>query len=127
MTDNRRDPQTSLRRQRYHKGEMAEWIAAALLVLKGHRVLERRYRTPVGEIDLIAKRGSVVAFVEVKRRPDFESGLWSVTRHQQARIIRGAQYWTAAFPRYEKCNFRFDVIVLAPWSFPRHLKDAFRG
>ncbi len=74
------------RRRAYRKGHRGEWLAAAALMLKGYRILARRYRTPVGEIDLIARRGSLVIIVEVKARPTLEEAMEAVGALAQRRI-----------------------------------------
>ena len=108
-------------------GRRAEAFAALWLILKGYRILERRCRTPVGEIDLVARRGGRIAFVEVKiRGAGTEDAAWSVTPRQRARIARAAEYWLARRPAFLDHDIGFDVVLLAPWARPRHLADAFR-
>lgn len=113
------------RRQRYRRGLAAERLAAWLLVAKGYRILARRYRTPVGEIDIIARRGRSVAFVEVKRRGSLDDATRSITPASQRRQTRAAKIWLQRHPRYSVFNLRFDVVLLAPRRWPRHLVDAF--
>lgn len=79
----------------YRSGLFAETLAALLLRLKGHRVVARRYKTPVGEIDLVALKGKRLAFIEVKRRKTAEDAAWTVPAKQRRRIVRAAQYWLA--------------------------------
>jgi putative endonuclease len=108
-------------------GRRSEMLAAWYLRLKGFRILAARYRTPVGEIDLVAERGRVTAFVEVKARGRHAGegdALLSVNRR---RIIRAAEFYLS---RHQRANdpsrtLRFDVIFLAPWQWPRHVTDAF--
>lgn len=107
-------------------GHRAEAVAALYLTVKGYRLLGRRYRTPVGEIDLIAVRGRRIAFVEVKLRATHAGAAWAVTPRQRARIARAAEYWLARNPQLQTREIGFDVILLAPWSRPKHLQDAFR-
>jgi putative endonuclease len=106
-------------------GRPAEAATAVLLACKGYRMLARRLRTPVGEIDLVARRGGTVAFVEVKLRPTLAVGLEAVSPRGQGRIVAAAQWWLAANPEYVGYVLRFDVVVWAPWSWPRHLSNAF--
>jgi len=114
------------RRQRaYRKGRWAERIAAAFLMAKGYRILNRRFRCPVGEVDLIAARGRRLAFVEVKVRPTLDAALWAVTPRQQDRISRAAAYWLQSHPLEDDQDIALDVIALAPWRWPRHVTNAF--
>src|SRR5262249_19071702 len=80
---------------RYRRGRLSEWMAAALLVAKGYRILGRRVRTPYGEIDLVAVRGSRLAFVEVKRRPTRLEAEAALTTRQRVRIARAAEFWVS--------------------------------
>lgn len=118
--------QERLRRQaRYRAGLWSEVAAEALLRLKGYRILGRRFRTPVGEIDLVGRRGNRLAFVEVKSRPTFEEALQSVTEEVQRRVMRAAEWWMARDPRLARLEPAFDVVLVAAGRLPRHLTDAF--
>ncbi len=108
----------------YTKGIFAEYCAAVLLLLKGYRILARRYKTPWGEIDLVAKRRKMLVFVEVKRRKTLLSGLDAITPHQQGRIENAGQMYLAS-SRLNTNSLRIDVIVVTPW-WVYHLKDAWR-
>jgi putative endonuclease len=105
---------------------MAEGIAACWLRLKGYQILARRYRTPVGEIDLIARKRSMLAFVEVKMRGDIDSALHAITASQRQRIERTARLFLARRPELARLDARFDALLLAPWRLPRHLVDAWQ-
>jgi len=96
------------------------------LRLRGYRVLARRFRVPVGEIDIVARRGSVVAFVEVKARPSADAALESLTPRQRRRIARAALAFLQARPGLEMLVLRFDLVLVTPWRLPRHLEDAWR-
>jgi len=118
------------RRQNEGRGRIAEIIAIWWLRLKGYHIESHRIQTPLGEIDLIARRGHTLVFVEVKLRRTHHAGLHAVTRHQQRRITRAAEivaqtYIASKSPR-SQVDIRFDVITLAPWSWPHHLVDAWR-
>ena len=115
MTD--ADPR---RRDAERRGRRAEAIAAWYLRAKFYRILARRYRTPLGEIDLIARRGRAIVFVEVKSRPTGEAGLEAVTAKSRQRIARAAAVWLAAHPAAAGLDQRFDIIVAAPGRRPRH-------
>jgi putative endonuclease len=95
----------------------------AFLMMKGYRILAWRYKTPVGEIDIIAKRGNVLAFVEVKLRPELDDGLYAVTPKMQQRITRAAEHFMAGNRKFHKISQRFDVVAVAGWRV-RHLDNA---
>ena len=97
-----------------------------LLLVKGFRPIARRYKTPLGEIDLIVKRGRTIAFVEVKARALERDALESVGAGSERRIVDGADLWLAKHPAAAGFNFRYDMVVLLPWRLPRHIPDAFR-
>ena len=120
------DPRLARRRRAYRSGHWAERLAALRLNLAGYRILARRYRTKMGESDLVARRGEVVAFVEVKRRADLTTGLEAVTPTARLRIRRSAELFLRHHPALAELSLRFDVIVITPWSWPRHVVDAWR-
>lgn len=117
---------TGKRQKAERKGRWAETLAALSLQLKGYQILARRARTPSGEIDLIAKRNSLVAFVEVKARRTQTLAVESVTLTAQRRITRAAELWMARRPDLAGLDWRFDVISVTPKSWPKHHPDAFR-
>src|SRR6185436_19604718 len=86
------------RAKAYRSGLFAETLTALLLRLKGQRIVAQRYRTPVGEIDLVAPKGKRLAFIEVKRRKTKEEAAWTLPPRQRRRIVRAAQYWLAGHP-----------------------------
>ena len=109
----------------FRTGLSAEARAAAYLMAKGYRILAKRFRTPHGEIDLIAKRRNLVAFIEVKARATLDEAAFAVTPRQQGRIIDAAQGWLIAHPEHAELELRFDAILIAPRRLPRHLLAAF--
>jgi putative endonuclease len=109
----------------FRTGLSAESRAAALLMAKGYRILAKRFRTPHGEIDIVAKRRNLLAFVEVKARATLDEAAFAVTPRQQARIIDAAQAWLVAHPEHAEFELRFDAILIAPRHLPRHLLAAF--
>lgn len=116
------------RKRNHTKGLVAEDIAAAFLRLKGYRILARRFRAPVGEVDLIGLRFRKLVFFEVKLRQSIDEGLWAIGPDQQDRILNAAEFWLQRFADdadYKNKDLQFDVIVLAPWRFPMHIKNAF--
>ena len=109
----------------FRTGISAESRAAAFLMAKGYRILAKRFRTPHGEIDIVAKRRNLIAFVEVKARASLDQAAFAVTPRQQARIVDAAQGWLVAHPEHADFELRFDVILIAPRHLPRHLLAAF--
>ena len=109
----------------FQTGLSAESRAAALLMAKGYRILAKRFRTPHGEIDLVAKRRNLIAFVEVKARASLDEAAYAVTPRQQQRIVNAAEAWLMAHPEHAEFDLRFDVVLIAPKSLPRHLLAAF--
>ena len=109
----------------FRTGLSAEARAAAYLMVKGYRILARRFRTPYGEIDIVARRRNLLAFVEVKARASLEEAAYAVTARQQQRIIHAAQAWLMAHPEHADFDLRFDVMLIAPKHLPRHLLAAF--
>jgi putative endonuclease len=114
------------RRSAYRHGYAAEAAAALLLTAKGYRLLARRYRTPLGEIDLIVRRGGLVAFVEVKARKTEREGLEAIGPLAERRILGAADLWLARHPDAAGLDFRYDLVLVTPWRLPKHVPDAFR-
>lgn len=113
------------RQAAFRTGISAESRAAALLIAKGFRILARRYRTAVGEIDIVARRRKLLVFVEVKARDRFDDAAWSVTDRQRARIVAAAEAWLAAHPDHGFDDMRFDAMLVTPGRIPRHIPAAF--
>ena len=107
------------------RGHFAENLAAWALRLKGWRIIAQRYRSPLGEIDLIAQRGDLVAMVEVKARPTLMEALDSVTPSAQKRIMGSADLWLSRQKDAAKLSIRFDIIAVLPWRWPVHVERAF--
>ena len=114
------------RRRAVLTGRLAEAVCVWWLRLHGYRVLERRFRDPVGEIDIVARRGRTLAVVEVKARRDFGTAAEALTHHQRRRISRAAAAYLARNPRLGDIAVRFDVMLVVPWRPPRHIMDAWR-
>jgi putative endonuclease len=106
-------------------GLSAESRAAVLLIAKGYRIVARRWRSPAGEIDIVARRRNTLVFVEVKARAQLDAAAESVLVRQQRRIIAAAEAWLADHPDDLNCDMRFDVVLVAPKSLPRHIQAAF--
>ena len=112
------------RLNRYRRGRFSELLAAAMLMAKGYRILERRRRTPYGELDIIAVRGKRLAFVEVKRRATREEAEAALTPYQARRIVRAAEYWIGRNTRYRDHDRGLDAVLVVPLRLPAHLPDA---
>ncbi len=113
------------RRRAYLFGHSAEMRAAIWLRLKGYRILARRFKTPLGEIDIIARRFGVLCFTEVKARRNMDDAYHALNKHQQRRIANAANIWLKRHDRGSYHTRRFDVILIAPRRLPRHIENAF--
>lgn len=95
--------------------------------MKGYRILDRRLRTPAGEVDILAADRGVLVIVEVKRRTSPTAALEAVSPKQRRRLARAGEYLAGHYShRGIDHGLRFDVVVVQPWRWPRHLKDAWR-
>jgi len=116
-------------KRNYVHGQWAETLAVWALRCKGYRVIARRVAgkrgTGAGEIDIVAKRGKTLVFVEVKRRRNQDDGLAALTHNQQRRISRGAEHFLKTYDGRHPLTCRFDVIIVVPWRWPIHIKNAF--
>jgi putative endonuclease len=113
---------------RHATGLSAESRAAAYLVSKGFRIVARRLRTPHGELDIVATKGRLMVFAEVKARETTDQAAESLSKAQQQRIVKAAELFLST----QKANLadldvRFDVLLVAPGGSPVHLMDAFRA
>jgi len=111
------------------KGRDAEEKAARHLRWRGYIILDRNARGGRGELDIVARKSDVLAFVEVKRRPNREDGLLAVHADKQARLRSAASAWLVRRPEFAQLQCRFDLIILTPgkWlSRIEHLRDVFR-
>ena len=109
------------------RGRRAEAMAAWLLRAKGYRILARRFRVHAGEVDLIVRRGRVVAFVEVKARSSRADAAEAVSPAQRRRIAGAAAAWLARHGEMADCAMRFDAVLVAPRRLPLHLTDCWRS
>lgn len=109
----------------HQRGLRAEWLAAWFLRLHGYRILATRYRTPVGEIDLIARRGGTLAIVEVKARANHTAAAEAIHIRNRQRVVRAAQHYLQAHPRHAHRTIRFDALLLTWYRWPKHLRHAF--
>ncbi len=113
------------KRDAERRGHGAERLAALLLLAKGYRPLARRLKTPVGEIDLLARRGGVLAAVEVKARRTLDQAAEAIPERQWRRIARALEWYLAGRPELAELTVRFDAVLLAGWRI-RHVQDAWR-
>jgi putative endonuclease len=109
----------------FRLGISAESRAAMFLIAKGYRIAARRWRTPVGEVDIVARRRRALVFVEVKARDDFDAAAEAVTEQSKRRIVAAAEAWLAHNPNDVNCEIRFDVMLVVPGKLPRHIANAF--
>jgi putative endonuclease len=109
----------------FRLGLSAESRAAMLLIAKGYRIAARRFKTPLGEIDIVARRRRALVFVEVKARAEADDAAEAVTERAKRRIIAAAELWLAAHPDDIRCDIRFDVMLVAPGRMPQHIVNAF--
>lgn len=114
------------RRRAERRGRVAETLCCWSLRLFGWRIIARDWRCPAGEIDVIARRGQVLAIVEVKSRGDSDKAAEALLRRQRRRIARAAAAYLAGRPDLAGLALRFDVMLVAPRHWPRHLRDAWR-
>ncbi len=108
------------------RGRRAEMLAGLWLRLKGYQILARRVRLPVGEVDLIARRGKTIAFIEVKARKTQSSGETAVPQSAWKRINRAASSWMAGKHNLTGLDWRFDLVIILPHRLPIHFRDHWR-
>jgi putative endonuclease len=118
-------PRSEFRKFAEGSGRRGEMWAALFLQLKLYRIVARRVKTPVGEIDLIARRGDVTVFIEVKARSFSHQEAEALYAVNRKRVVRAAQLWLSRNPAAASGGTRFDVIFLAPFAWPRHIVNAF--
>ncbi|MGF9693623.1 YraN family protein [Rhizobium sp. 0TCS1.26] len=113
------------RRKAERHGRFSEYVAALYLIARGYRILAMRYRTPVGEIDIIARKRDLVAFVEVKARRQEMQAIAAVSAMSQRRIRAASDLWLGRRRDGHRLSQRYDILVIRPWRLPRHFPDAF--
>ena len=107
-------------------GRFAETLCVVWLRLRAYRILARRYRTPVGEIDIVARRGKILAFIEVKARGTIDDAAESIRPRQRDRIVRAAEWYCQHHPHVAACQVRFDAMLTMRGRIPKHICDAWR-
>ncbi len=113
------------RRRARGLGIEAEFFARVWLRATGWRILAASYKASGGEIDIIARRRDLVAFVEVKARADRDAALFAIDGPKQRRMSRAARHWLARNRPHQGCNFRGDAILVTPWRLPEKVEGAF--
>lgn len=121
----KREPPDRKRLQALRRGSLAEYRAALSLLLKGYRIVAFRHRTKLGEIDIIARKGNLIACVEVKARRSLDDSVFAVSDFAQRRIRAASDLWLAKQPDFSRLSIRYDIISVSPWRWPVHLPDAF--
>ena len=111
----------------FRSGHAAEWVAAVLLMAKGYQILGFRLKDRAGEIDLLARRGRVLAVVEVKRRATLDAAVLSLKPAQFERLRAAGEAVRRNRPALQPLELRIDMVALAPGRFPRHLRGVERG
>jgi putative endonuclease len=123
----RPDEQRRTRQRSLGRGRRGETLAAWYLRFKGYRILARDLRCPMGEIDLIARRGTTLAIVEVKARPDAATAAYSISARQRQRILAALGWYLARHPERAQDRIRFDAILVVPRRLPRHIEDCWQA
>ncbi len=113
------------RRRAERAGRRSEWLAALVLMAKGYRILRMRYRVHSGEIDLIARRGKILVFAEVKQRRSVNEALSAVRAKARRRIERAADMYIAQRPDLADCAMRYDIVAISRHGV-RHVRAAWR-
>lgn len=108
----------------YKIGLIAELIAIFLLTVKFYKIIERRHKTKIGEIDIIAVQGKTLVFIEVKSRRNKSELFEAITNNQKNRIIKAAELYISKKPQYNNYKKRFDAIFITPNLLPVHIKNA---
>ncbi|MCX8995734.1 YraN family protein [Rhizobiaceae bacterium BDR2-2] len=116
---------TGARRKAERRGRICEFLAAAWLTLKGYRVVAFRYRTHAGEVDIVALKGDLAVFVEVKARREAGLAVDAVTQAAQARIRAASDVWMSRRRDAARLSQRYDIVAVLPGRLPRHFPDAF--
>jgi len=111
----------------YRRGHSSEWLAAIALMAKGFRIIARRYKTPLGEIDLIARRGDLIVVVEVKARKTLIAAMDAISGGAERRIEGAADLWLSRQRDFGRLSVRFDMVAVLPWRWPVHVENVFYG
>ncbi|MBX9454787.1 MAG: YraN family protein [Rhizobium sp.] len=113
------------RRKALRRGLLSEYLAALSLVLSGHRILAMRYKVKAGEVDIIARKGDLVRFIEVKARATSLDSVFAVDGLTQSRIRNASLHWLQGRTDAGRLSLSYDIIAVRPWRWPEHFRDAF--
>jgi putative endonuclease len=113
------------RRKALRRGQFSEYLAALSLMVRGYRILAMRYRVKSGEIDIIARKGDLVSFIEVKARATAADSVFAVNTPTQTRIRNASLHWLQTRKDAARLSWSYDIIAIRPWRWPEHFKDAF--
>ena len=119
------DRSADQRRKSQRRGHVSEYLAALSLILRGYRILAMRYRVRAGEIDIIARKGDVVSFIEVKARATAADSIFAVNGLTQTRIRNASLHWLQTRKDAGQLSWSYDIVAVRPWRWPVHFKDAF--
>ena len=126
MAERDSDQQGKARRLKaLRRGYVSEYLAALSLVLRGHRILAMRYKVKAGEIDIIARKGDLVSFIEVKARATAQDSVFAVSGLTQSRIRNASLHWLQGQKDAGRLAWSYDIIAVRPWRWPEHFRDAF--
>ena len=113
------------RRKAFRRGHVSEYLAAFSLLLRGYRIAAMRFRAKSGEIDIIARKGDVIHFIEVKARTSTDESVFAVDGQTQNRIRNASMAWIGRQKNMRAMSYSYDIIAVRPWRWPVHLRDAF--
>jgi putative endonuclease len=113
--------------QAHRRGHAAEWLAAAWLLLKGYQILCFRLKAAGAEIDILARKGGVLALVEVKQRPSFDAALEALGPDQRRRLLGAGQALIQGRRSLQGLDLRLDVMAVVPGRWPRHFRNLDAG
>jgi putative endonuclease len=114
------------RQKAFVRGQIAEILCVWVLRLKGYQICARRFRTPLGEIDIIAQRKKFLVFIEVKARKNLELAMMAITQRQQKRISKAALFYLSRQTNMHLYACRFDVMIVRPWHWPYHMQNVWQ-
>jgi putative endonuclease len=114
-------------RRAARRGRLAELLCRWHLRLRGWRILARDWRCPMGEIDIVARRGRTIAMIEVKARRDLATAFEAINPRQRRRIARAAEAFLLTRPDLAALSIRFDVMLVEQRRLPHHLPAAWRS
>jgi putative endonuclease len=109
----------------YRRGFLAEYVTALFLLVKGYHIVAMRYRSKGGEVDIIARKGDLAVFVEVKARRSIDDALSAVGFATQRRIEAASLHWLSRQKDAPKLSRRYDIVAVLPWRLPVHFRDVF--